>query len=32
MAMTLMGHVTYMGYVEKVIRFVYEQTNKKKKK
>jgi hypothetical protein len=25
MAMTLMGHVTYMGYMEKVARFVYEQ-------
>lgn len=31
MAMTLMGHVTYMGYVEKVVRFVYGQTNKRKK-
>lgn len=25
MAMTLMGRDTYMGYVEKVARFVYEQ-------
>lgn len=28
MAMTLMGRVTYMGYMEKVARFVYEQQQK----